>query len=261
MRTVAASVLFLLAVLVPPAAVEAAPPDDGLTARQIVDKVLAKDNVFGAGQARLKLTIQNSKGQERVRVVDTRSIKVDDLRWTLVTFVEPADVAGTRLLAKEVKEGDDVQYLYLPALKEKRRIAGSEKNESFMGTDFTYNDLEQKGMEEGEHTRLADEQHSGIDCYRVDAVPKDKEDEYSKLELWIDKKDFIPLKIYFYDRKGTHMKTLVAQKVESIQGEMTVTKLMMKNVKKGTKTTMALDSLDRKKTFPKALFDEASLDK
>jgi len=240
---------------------QASPPDDGLTARQIVDKVLAKDNVFGMGQARLKLTIQNSKGQERVRAVETRSITVDDLRWTLVTFVEPADVAGTRLLAKEAKDGDDLQYLYLPALKEKRRIAGSEKNESFMGTDFTYNDLEQKGMEEGDHTRLADEQHSGIDCFRIDAVPKDKDDEYSKLELWIDKKDFLPLKIYFYDRKGAHLKTLVAQKVETLQGEVTVTKLMMKNVKKGTKTTMVLETLDRKKSFPKAMFDENALDK
>jgi len=261
MKTFVLSVLFLLAGLIVPASVNAAPPDDGLTAKQIVDKVLAKDNVFGVGQARLKLIIQNTKGQERIRVVDTRSIKVDGLRWTLVTFVEPADVAGTRLLAKEAKNGDDLQYLYLPALKEKRRIAGSEKNESFMGTDFTYNDLEQKGMEEGDHTRLADEQHSGIDCFRIDAVPKSKDDEYSKLELWIDKKDHIPLKIYFYDRKGAHYKTLVAQKVEPVDGEATVTKLMMKNVKKGTKTTMVLDSLDRKKTFPKAMFDENALDK
>ncbi len=261
MKSLVLPVVCLLVSLSSATLANAAPPDDGMTAQQIVDKVLAKDNVFGVGEARLKLIIQNSKGQERVRVVDTRSIKVDGARWTLVTFVEPADVSGTRLLAKEVKDGDDIQYLYLPALKEKRRIAGSEKNESFMGTDFTYNDLEQKGMEEGDHTRLADEQHSGIDCYRIDAVPKDKDDEYSKLELWIDKKDFIPLKIYFYDRKGAHLKTLVAQKVEPMGGEMTVTKLMMKNVKKGTKTIMALDSLDRKKTFPKAMFDENALDK
>jgi hypothetical protein len=235
---------------------------DGLTAQQIVDKLLAKESIgFSQGAARVKLTIENKRGQQRVRTVDSKSTEVDGLRWTLATFVEPADVAGTKLLSKEVNGADDLQYLYLPALKEKRRIAGAAKNESFMGTDFTYNDLEQKAIEESTYERLGDEKHSGIDCYRIDATPKDKDNEYSKLSLWIDKKDIIPLKIYFYDRKGEHYKTLVAQMIEPIDGEMSITQLLMKNVKKGSKTTMNLESVNRKAVFPKAVFDESSLDK
>jgi len=235
---------------------------DGLSASQIVEKMLDGDNLgISTGRSTTTRTIQNKRGQERVRTVDVKSIKVDGMNWTLVTFVEPADVAGTKLLSKEVKNGADIQYLYLPALKEKRRIAGSAKNESFMGTDFTYNDMEQRGIEDGAYTRHPDAKHSGIDCFKVESVPNDEDSEYSKMEMWIDKEDYLPLKVYFYDKKGAHAKTMVAQMVEPIGGVMTITKLMMKNVKKGSKTTMKMKNLDRKKSFPKSVFDENALDK
>lgn len=235
---------------------------DGLTAKQIVEKMLDGDNMgISQGRSTTTLTIQNKRGQERVRTVNIKSIKVDGLSWTLVTFVEPADVAGTKLLSKEVKDSADIQYLYLPALKEKRRIAGSAKNESFMGTDFTYNDLEQRGIEDGKYTRLPDKKHSGIDCFNVESTPNDKDSEYSKMVMWIDKEDSLPLKVYFYDKKGEHLKTMIAQMVEPIDGKMTITKLMMKNLKKGSKTTMKMKNMDRKKRFPKSVFDENSLDK
>lgn len=245
-----------------PAQLLAQAPDDGLTAKAIMDKVTNQDRMgFDAGEARMKLTIQNKKGQKRIRTVNSKSIKVDGARWTLVTFLEPVDVAGTKMLSKEVKDGSDIQYLYLPGLKEKRRIAGSAKNDSFMGTDFSYNDLEQKSIEDSQHVRQPDAQHSGIDCFKIESTPADGESEYSKLEVWVDKQDYLPLKIYFYDKKGNHHKTLIAQVVEPVDGEVTITRLMMKNVKKGSKTIMSLEALDRTKKFPESLFDESKLDK
>ncbi len=233
-----------------------------LTADQIMDRVTDGDNLgFSTGEARVKLSIRNKRGQERVRIVNSKSIEKEGNRWTLVTFLEPADVAGTRLLSKEVKDGSDLQYLYLPALKEKRRIAGSDKNESFMGTDFTYNDLEQKNLEEATHTRLSDSQQSGIACYLIETIPSDKDSDYGKIKVWVDKKDFLPLKIYFFDKKEKHHKTLIAKMVEPLDGKLSITMLMMKNVKKGTKTTMELQALDRSKKFPEAIFDENKLDK
>jgi hypothetical protein len=233
-----------------------------LTAAQIMERVTDGDNLgFNNGEARVKLSIRNKRGQERVRTVNSKSIEKDGNRWTLVTFLEPADVAGTRLLSKEVKGGSDLQYLYLPALKEKRRIAGSDKNESFMGTDFTYNDLEQTNMEDATHTRLEDTQHSGIDCYLIETTPTDKGADYSKLKVWVDKQDYLPLKVHFFDKQGVHVKTLIAKMVEPLDGKLTITMLMMKNVKKGSKTTMEVEALDRSKVFPEAIFDENKLDK
>ena len=233
-----------------------------LTAGQIMDRVTDGDNLgFSTGEARVKLSIRNKRGQERVRIVNSKSIDRDGQRWTLVTFLEPADVAGTKLLSKEAKTGSDLQYLYLPALKEKRRIAGSDKNESFMGTDFTYNDLEQSSFDDAAHTRLPDAAHSGIDCFVIESIPSAKDTDYSKVKVWVDKKDFLPLKVYFFDKKGGHHKTLVARTVEPLDGVLSITSLMMKNVKKGTKTTMEIQALDRSKIFPEAIFDENKLDK
>lgn len=233
-----------------------------LTAKQIIDRVTNGDNLgFSTGEARVKLSIRNKRGQERVRIVNSKSIEKDGQRWTIVTFLEPADVAGTKLLSKQVKDGSDLQYLYLPALKEKRRIAGSDKDESFMGTDFTYNDLEQNSLEEASHTLLPDEEHSGIPCFVIESVPTGKDAVYSKVKVWVDKKDFLPLKIYFFDKKGNHQKTLIAKTIEPLDGKIAITTLMMKNVKKGTKTIMELEALDRSKKFPEAIFDENKLDK
>lgn len=252
----------VFAMIFAPASLAYGSDTDKLTAEEIMDKVLSGDSMgFNTGEAQIKLIIENKRGQQRIRTLNSKSMEINGLRSTLATFIEPADVAGTKLLAREVKDGEDIQYLYLPALKEKRRIAGSEKNESFMGTDFTYNDLEQRGIDEAEYTRLEDSEHSGIPTFRIDAVPKRRNVGYAKAQLWVDKKDFIPLKIYFFDDKGNHIKTFVAQRVEPVGGKMTVVKLMMKNLRKGSKTTMIIESLDRTKTFPAWVFDENTLDK
>jgi outer membrane lipoprotein-sorting protein len=235
---------------------------DELTAQAIVDKMVGGDSLaFENGQATIRLTIMNKKGKKRERELTSVGKKIDGLTRFLMTFDAPEDVAGTQMLSIERKGEDDLQYLYLPAMKDKRRIAGGAKNESFMGTDFTYADMENKDVEDGKYTRLPDETVSGIEAFRIDSIPEDGDTQYSKIELWIDRKDFLPLKIYFYDRHEKLVKKLISQRIEPKDGKMTVTRLMMKNVQKGTKTILEIVEMKRNIELPDGLFEPSNMGK
>ena len=107
---------------------------ESLTARQIVDRSLER-NAFGLENSRamLEMTLISKRGSERTRSLDIMSHEASDGKSrTLVRFLTPADVAGTTFLVVE-RQGDDDQYLYLPALGKTKRIAGSQRRQRFMG--------------------------------------------------------------------------------------------------------------------------------
>ena len=233
-----------------------------LSAKEIVDRMLQGDYMaFDQGHAVVRMTLENKRGKQRIRKVESRGRSVNGLRTFVVTFLEPDDVAGTQMLSIERKGQEDLQYLYLASMKDKRLIAGSDKNDSFMGTDFTYADMEQRDIEDSTWTRLPDEEVSGIPAYHVVSQTLGKETSYGKVEVWIDRKDFLPLKVYYYDRKGALLKKLIAQQIEPKGGKLTITRLLMKNVQKETKTLIEMLSLDRTATFPDAIFSPDNLGK
>ena len=236
--------------------------DDGRTAREIVDTMVGGDSMaFDEGYAVIEMVIRNKRGKERVRKVESKGKKVDGLRRFVITFLEPDDVAGTRMLSIERKDGDDLQYLYLASMKETRRIAGADKNDNFMGTDFTFADMEQRDVEDASYERLADTEASGIPAYHIIATPSAGTSDYSKLEMWIDRRDHLPLKIYYFDRKGRLLKKMISKRIEPKGGKPTITKLLMKNVQKGSRTILTMLRLDRGARIPDALFDPDALGK
>ena len=66
---------------------------------------------------------------------------------SLATFEWPADVKGTKMLTHTMKSTDDKQWLYLPAIKRVKRISSRNKSGSFMGSEFSYEDLGSQEVE------------------------------------------------------------------------------------------------------------------
>ena len=135
---------------------------------------------------------------------------------TLTTFLEPNDIKGTALLNWKNKGRSDDQWLYLPALRKMQRIASSGKRKYFMGTDFTYSDLEGENLANYNYKCLKEEKCGKKTCWVIEAIPKDKDrvDEtgYSKRVLEVRQKRYITEKIDYYDKKGQLLKTLVNSK-------------------------------------------------
>lgn len=217
-----------------------------LTADQIVDRALGTDSIgFQSGAATMTLTIVDASAATRTRRLALRGIDEDGLGRTLVRVVEPAEQAGQAYLFRENRTGEDDVYVFMPALDDApRRVAGASKNGAFMGTHFTYADLETRDIRDATYTRLADEQIGGFDVYVIDATPNaDASSDYGRVRLWVRTTDFIPLRTVFYDRHDHEVKALFTEETDVDDGRTYVRQMTLRATAGGS-TTMRLDSVD-----------------
>jgi len=234
-----------------------------MSPKEIVDKAIeVNERGLKKGKIKLRLVIAQS-GATRERVVVSKAMTQNGLDRVKVQFIEPADVKGTTLLMIE-QGGDqeDLQYLFLPSRKKTKRISGSNKDAKFVGTDFTYADLENYDLKKGEYKKLADQNYKGTDCYQIEIVPKNPDDFfYSKVVGLIDKQTFVPLKMDFFDKTdGALLKILTVKKVEELKGNIIITKAVMENVKEGSSTTMTIESYEPEATFDASEFDKENIE-
>jgi outer membrane lipoprotein-sorting protein len=168
-----------------------------------------RDTGFGDLTAELVMVLRNRHGQESRRDVRIRTLEVEgDGDKSLSIFDRPRDVEGTAFLSFSHATGNDDQWLYLPALSRVKRISTSNKSGPFMGSEFSYEDISSQEVEEYTYRWLRDEQLDGVDAYVVEQVPVDKNSGYTRLVTWVDKAEFRPIKVEFFDRKSSLLKTL-----------------------------------------------------
>ncbi len=168
-----------------------------------------RDTGFHDSRASLKMILRNRQGQESIRDIRVRTLEQeDDGDKSLTIFDQPADVKGTNFLSFTHKSGPDDQWLYLPALKRVKRISSRNKSGPFMGSEFAYEDLSSQEVEKYTYKYLRDESYEGMDCFVVERRPVDKHSGYTRQIAWIDKQEYRPQKIEFYDRKNALLKTL-----------------------------------------------------
>ena len=135
----------------------------------------------------------------------------------LMTFLWPADVKGTKMLTWAHKDQNDDQWIYLPALKRVKRITSSSKTGSFMGSEFSYEDLGSQEVEKYTYKLLKETTYKKRKVWILERVPKDKDSGYSRQVVWIDKKYMGPVRIEYFDRKNEKLKTAVFTKFKKIK--------------------------------------------
>ena len=247
-----ATAAFAAICLVTPSFVKSALALDDIDAHQVMVSVDERDDGDDA-TSEMEMILINKKGQERVRKV--RSFRKDydadaDLDTkTVMFFIEPADVKNTGFLTWSYVDDDkdDDQWLYLPALKKIRRISSSKKADDFMGTDFSYNDMGDRNVDDYTYTHLGTEEVDGVECYHIESLPKDKEvlkeSGYSRTEMWIRPDIWVMVKAKFYDKKGKFLKELTTENIEQIDGIWTVGKMHMKNEQKKHQTIFTFKNM------------------
>ena len=169
-----------------------------------------RDLGFGDFTADMNMVLKNKQGEESARIIRTLTLEVNgDGDKSLTIFDEPADVQGTTMLTFSHKTDDDDQWMYLPALKRVKRIASDNKSGSFMGSEFSYEDFASQEVEKYTYKYLRDEVYEGQSCFIVERYPVSKYSGYKRQITWIDKAEYRPLKIEYYDRKDSLLKTLI----------------------------------------------------
>lgn len=189
------------------AALAETPEEKGLKIAKAAD---ARDAGFKDTTADMVMTLKNRAGQTSVRKIRSKVLEgTGDGDKSLSLFDEPADVKGTAMLTFSHGLKPDDQWMYLPALSRVKRISSKTKSGPFMGSEFAFEDLGSQEVEKYTYKYLRDEPcGSGWTCHVIERVPAYKYSGYSKQIGWLDTKEYRPVKIEFYDRKGSKLKTL-----------------------------------------------------
>ncbi|MBM9616921.1 outer membrane lipoprotein-sorting protein [Desulfobulbus rhabdoformis] len=214
-----------------------------LDGRQIM--VLADERPDGDDRhSIMKMTLINKRGRQRIREVEQYSKDYGKDTKSVMVFEQPADVKGTAFLSWDYDNPvkDDDKWLYMPAMKKVRRISGSSTNEYFMGTDFTYDDMGDRNVDEDTHTLLGKEKIDGRDCWKIESIPVDKQDMYTRKIIWVDQEGHFSLKTEYYDKDGL-LKIYRALVFKRQDGFWTTFKSEMDNVSREHRTIMETSSM------------------
>jgi hypothetical protein len=211
----------------------------------------------------LKLVSRSGATKERklVRWVLTGS---GDLDKILVRFLAPRDVENTGLLTWEARDGNDDQWLYLPAVRKPKRIAASGKKSRFMGTDFSYEDLRPEAVSLHRYEVVGQEAVDGADCWVIEATPATErqaaDSGYSKRRLWVRKDHHTTVKREYFDKQGKLEKRETHRKLVNVTGTVwRANEIEMEDVQQGTRTVVTIETRAVNRGLKDDFFTETEL--
>jgi hypothetical protein len=181
-------------------------------------------------------------------------------------FHEPGDVRRTAFLVWKYPERDDDRWIFIPAVNMVRRVAASDSRSSFVGSDFTYEDISGRDLSGDTHTLVREEQRDGAACYVIESLPKTPAD-YTKKLAWIDKTTLLPRKEEYYDTQNELARIFTADTIEDVVVVAaeekttipTITRRTMKNVKSGHWTEVRLSRVGYDVGLEDEIFAERAL--
>jgi len=199
---------------------------------------------YGDSKVKLKMVLIDKKGRQSSRDMRVKGLegKSGEGDKSLMIFDTPKDQKGVAMLTFTHKVKSDDQWLFLPALKRVKKISSRNKSGPFVGSEFAFEDISSQEVEKYTYKYLRDETINGMDCFVVENIPTDKYSGYTKQIVWIDKAEYRALKIEFYDRKKSHLKTLESQEYKQYLGKFWRPGLMvMTNHQTGKSTRLVYE--------------------
>lgn len=248
--------------------IEAAIPEGGsLSGREIFDRFL--DNRLHSAVQWQTVVSRDPGGNEQrsrfwVRWKDYRDSEKKShdgvIAKTLVKFSDPEDMRQTGFLMVVNKDRSNDQFIWSPATGRVRRVRLS--GVGIMGTDYTFDDIGWKSIEDAEYQRLPDEVIDGVPAYVLEVTMKPFVDsEYQTMRTWIDQEHYIPLRTIYRDPNGVPMREMVAESgsIENFEGAWIATRSVMYNLKERTSTSVYVEALDPDVTLADQAFSTFQL--
>jgi hypothetical protein len=223
------------------------------SAEEIMDRSQRAFHYAGAdAKGRLTMELIDRGGGKRVRVLTMlrrNQEKADDQKY-FIYFHEPGDVRRLTFMVWKYPKREDDRWIFVPAVDLIRRIAAEDKYSSFVGSDFSYEDVSGRNVAADTHTLLREEKLGDRETFVVESSPR-KPAAFTKRISWVDKQNFLPLKEEYYDAQNELHRVFTADRVEDIAAGgadnrrvyPTAMKRTMKNVKTGHRTEVTVDSV------------------
>lgn len=177
-----------------------------------------------------------------------------------VDILCPPDIKGTKFLVWAYPRISDERWIYLPSLRVIRRISTSDVSGSFIGTNFSYEDVSLRFVDDYTYRLLRSESFNGQECYVIEGIPKMEDTGYSKRIFWVRKDIFTLAKEEFYRKKDNNLwKVEEINDIKKIDGIWTYIKTTMYDLLEGSKTTVIFENLEFNTAIPDKIFTKRFL--
>lgn len=236
---------------------------EALTAEQILSGIDASSFIDASHMtAEVEMTIQREGRKPKTRVFQVKSQKNGNLVNYLIQFLAPKSIRGSAFMVRGNANGLPDQYIYLPATKIVKKVAGGNALSSFFGSDFSYGDLlpmPDSTKENLRLKRLSDETLRGQKVYRIEITPQIKGSPYGKLVLSLNKIDKMPMEIQYFDGDFKPLKTMTLEKISDFGGKKMPTHIKMRSDKKPQFTDLIVKKVDTQAKFDGAQFTQSAM--
>ncbi len=212
--------------------------------------------------AEMEMTLRNRAGKESTRKITNRQFEMTgDGDKNLSLFREPKDVEGTAMLTFTHGLDPDDQWLYLPALKRVKRISSKNKSGPFMGSEFAFEDLGSQEIDKYKYRYMGEEPcGEGYQCHVIERIPQYENSGYKRHVSWIDTQEYRNIKVDYYDRKDSLLKTLEMSGFQEYTGGFwRADRFEMTNHQTGKSTTLLWKEYDFESPMDENDFNQNAL--
>jgi predicted RND superfamily exporter protein len=216
----------------------------------------------------IEMTLIDRRGGEKTRKALVLKNSSSEQRLTRITYLAPKAVRNTTFLGHDwhAASRPDERWLYIPAARKVRRIPASDRGDYFLGTDFTYEDIQSElKFELSDYSFRFDgtAQQNGRTLHTISGEPQIQqiasELGYGAFEARVDARSWLPLEIDFFDLGADPLKTIRVTAFERIDGIWTATRIEAEHHQTEHRTVFRYVDVAYPDRLPPRLFDPESL--
>jgi len=221
----------------------------------LISAALPGQDALGIVQESQRRGSVQSQKYEGVLRVEDKSRPISEKRWhylrqgsygsskAVLRFTAPADVKGVALLIINHPDRASDQWMWTPAIARERRIAFQDRSTRFFATDFSFEDLEERDVDQYEYKLLGEEAIDNVKCWRIETRPKQtKSSQYTFSQIWIRQADYVPARVESYIKEQV-VRRLDYNDIQKEQGVWLARTLEMRDLRRGSRTTLRLEKL------------------
>jgi outer membrane lipoprotein-sorting protein len=253
-KKVAGIILFLMLLI--PSSIALA-----LSGREVYDKAHEVSQKGLDRQTEVTMTLYDKDGGKRTRTLTEYSRNASPEAYKmLVVFNSPPDLKGVAFLVHAHTFADRDLWAYFPEYKRVRRIPASSQDDSFFGSDFSYDDFGgPTNPDDYAYRILKEDVVDGKTCSVVEITPKIRR-KYTRYVAWVATDVWVIVKVEFYRDKELY-RTGSFGDLRMIDGIPTPFKLEMRNVKTAHRTKLTVESIRYQTGFSDAMFSQQALER
>jgi outer membrane lipoprotein-sorting protein len=205
-------------------------------------------------EAQRRSTSQSQRYEGTLEVVDAKS-RITEKRWqydrigshgsskSVLRFTAPAEVKGVALLVINHPDRSSDQWMWTPAINRERRIALQDRSTRFFGTDFSFEDLEERDTNQFDYKFIGEEVIDGVNSWKIESRPKQtKVSQYTHSILWIRRNDYVLAQIDNYSGEQLVRRAKYSD-VRNVQGIWTPHRIEMEDLKRNSRTILKTEKL------------------